>query len=363
MIDFLDFKTTTDLCSYLSSTEYDSLSFAVDIGGTNLRTAFGCHKDTTFKVLLLPSHRTSDANTVLDIIKGLAFELSQCSSNFTICKTVVSVAGPIDPSSDTLFLTNFTGSKELHIPSLPSLLFPQDRSYFLNDLTAACNGILTLNSAGSMNSYFKPLWPKDLTCDLSPLNYLVVMAGTGFGVGILIHHNNEFLVLPSEYGHSTLALTGPAYDLMASKEQAFAAFLSSQLYDCKHFPEFEDAVSGRGLEAAYRFLSSGEVLTAGQVSKRAIEGEQTAIDATRLFYRLLFRLVQQLAIGIGCKGVLLCGDNQVANDPIVSGEEFLEELRKVFENHPKQHWLKNVRVCRQVEKINLNLVGALGYEQ
>ncbi|KAL0229190.1 hypothetical protein GEMRC1_013810 [Eukaryota sp. GEM-RC1] len=300
-MDFKNFNSTTEICDFLQSVTYESILFAVDIGGTNLRYAFGVKypnsSDTT--TLLLPSHRTSDANTVVELLKGLAFDLHRCFSSLSIDRTVVSVAGPVD-QSDIITLTNFTGSKTLLKSSLPAILFPAGKTFFMNDLVAACHGILTLNRTKTINTYFQSLWT-DSTCELSDQNYVVAMCGTGLGIGILLHTSSHFLVVPSEYGHSTLALTGPSFDAMANKEEAFASYLSTQLYDNHHMPEFEDAVSGRGLEKAFQFLS-GERVSAGEIGSRAIEGDKMCIDAQRLFYRLLFRAIQQICVGLRVQG-------------------------------------------------------------
>ena len=100
-------------------------------------------------------------------------------------------------------------------------------------------------------------------------------------------------------------------------ERALLADLSKQLYNDEHAPEFEDIVSGRGLEFCHRHLVANGAPgakddDAAAVASNALNGDATAQQALLWHYEYLMRNCQQLAIATQCGGVVLCGDNQVS---------------------------------------------------
>lgn len=188
--------------------------------------------------------------------------------------------------------------------------------------------------------------------------------GTGLGCGLLVaphKQNGHHTVLPLETGHTlitTLGCEDPAF----KEEENLIQYLSKKIYQNKFTLEWEDICSGRGLVHCYDFATkssphSEKTLDAGKIIERAMSGEPEAVHASLLHYKYLIRAGQNQCVGFQAKGIFLAGDNQVANDPFVS--KHMEELKAEFLNHPKQGWIADSFVFRQIKSLNLNLLGCM----
>lgn len=266
-------------------------------------------------------------------------------------------------------MTNYPTANErtLRKSALPAALFPPGRTVFLNDLEASCHGLLALSSQGQLSTYFSSLIvPADLAADANPAaaldaskHYVVAAAGTGLGVGLLISHRGQHIVVPCEYGHSKVPPRGSAQP-DAALETKLLEWLSGELYAGKHAIEYEDIVSGRGIVWCYRFLlhagwAGDASRTAADIAKAAATDDATCKRALQWHYEYLLRCCGQIAIGTQAKGVLLCGDNQFNNGAFIASH--IAPLRLAFADTAKHDWLDDVTVLGQKQSLNANLLG------
>jgi len=167
-------------------------------------------------------------------------------------------------------------------------------------------------------------------------------------------------VLPLENGHTTLSSLGPS-DPQYEEEKSLLDFISKKVYEGKHNIEWEDICSGRGIKYCYEWAvgHSTQPLTPAEIVRQALADppEPKAAKALFLHYKYLFRTAQQQSIGLQAKGVFLCGDNQVSNDPFVSSHAL--EYKEEFLCSTKSSWLTDVPIYRQIKLYNLNLLGCL----
>jgi len=334
----------------------------VDVGGTNTRVA----------VSLLNGENVVAAKFLSSTIHQLVEGLTLVSEPLLALMgghpvgAALAIAGPVKDREAEV--TNYVGSAEgrtLRIEQLPPSIFPAGHTKFVNDLESCCYGILALDEHNQLSHYFEPLWGGDSNVKLAPAHHAVLAAGTGLGVGLLVKlgTNVPFQVYPLEFGH---VLIGPLGKTNPEKEldTKLLQYLSEKLYDGKFAPEFEDVVSGRGLTYVYDFLvkdlsntpnglTAQEIVIAGTTQPI----NEYALKALQIHYKMLLRTAQTLAVGVQAKGILLAGDNQVANLPFV--KSYAHELQAEFLNHQKRHWIEHVPVYTQNKLFNINLHGTL----
>eukprot|EP01113_Clastostelium_recurvatum_P012232 TRINITY_DN1632_c0_g1_i5.p1 TRINITY_DN1632_c0_g1~~TRINITY_DN1632_c0_g1_i5.p1 ORF type:complete len:430 (+),score=95.96 TRINITY_DN1632_c0_g1_i5:178-1290(+) len=337
----------------------------IDVGGTNTRVSLGTSDGTEYLFT------TFEASTLPVLLSGLEAAGAELTKHITYPPSAacIDIAGPVFEEGEKAEITNYAGSREERIISkamLPRSLFTPETTAIVNDLEACCYGILALAKAGRLPELFSPLWSdgKD-DMKLRPVHYAVLSAGTGLGVGLLVKlPGMDFQVLPLEGGHGLISPGGkgsPDYD----QEHKLLEFLGQKLYNGKHGPEWEDIVSGRGIQYCYEFLTRADdeekkknLSTADIVAAAfATPHSANAQDALLLHYKYLIRCSQGISVALQAKGIFLAGDNQVNNDKFVRTNSHV--LHKEFLSHPKQGWVENVPVYAQHTKFNINLFGTL----
>jgi len=265
-------------------------------------------------------------------------------------------------------ITNYSGNRLVRIDQLPALLFPRNKSCFINDLESTAYGILGLSHNNLLGDYFQPYLPLGLEKNIPPSllhqNYLIVAAGTGLGMALIYMHKGRFEILPCEAGHCLISAV--AND-QTEEEKQLVQYLGEKLYGGKTAIEFEDIVSGRGISHVYSWLTREKnekpdswlcSETPAELVSAAIAGsDDNAKKALELHYRYLARACQNLAVAVQAKGIFWAGDNQVANYKFV--DEIEKEVEEVLYNHPKTAWLRETRIFCQNKELNVNLVGTL----
>jgi len=340
----------------------------VDIGGTNCRVAL-VNADEISTDTISGERYLLLCKFLCNSTKDLIFRLTLVGDQlFSIISTVpisacLDVAAPITNNGTQVVITNYV-EKNLHINDLPTNLFPKN-TIFINDLAAACEGILSLGEQNRLSHFFQPLWTPfehdKENIGLRPVNYLVMAMGTGLGSCMMISDGNgNHFILPTENGHVSLTPYGPSHPSY-DEEKQLIGFLSQKVYNGQHSIEWEDICSGRGLGWCYEFATrnvpNAEKLSAFEVVQKALASDELAKKALFLHYKYLFRVAQQQCIGLIAQGVFLAGDNQAANDPFVA--QHIEEYKTEFLNHSKRDWIEQVPVYRQTKSYNLNLLGCL----
>ena len=123
----------------------------------------------------------------------------------------------------------------------------------------------------------------------------------------------DFKVVPLEGGH-TMMFTSPTTNKEHQEEKELVEYLQNKLWEGKYTPEFEDILSGRGVEEVYKFLTrntpNSPVLKASQISDAANGrsdqfDENTVLLSQRtllIHYNFLSRLSKNLSILLQTQG-------------------------------------------------------------
>lgn len=167
-----------------------------------------------------------------------------------------------------------------------------------------------------------------------------------------------------EFGHTALSSLPECHPDWKVETQIIE-YIAEKVYQGKSPPEYEDIVSGRGIRYVYEALVKDvkdvpQNLQTGQIAEEALKGENVyAVQAMRIHYKFLIRILKNLSIGLQCKGALLAGDNQITNNPFL--EKDITILREEFLDTPKSDWIEDNSLFTQTQKFRLNEAGALHF--
>lgn len=182
----------------------------------------------------------------------------------------------------------------------------------------------------------------------------------------------KYDILPLEIAHCTLPLENN------DKNAGFIKFLSENFHSSEkgnQMPVFEDIVSGRGIFNAYAYENQESSKVLKEIGKDHVKREEIIKSIAKncknnpenskimkTYCEFLMLTAQSLCVTIPkMSGVLFCGGNQVENSDFF--KENVEELHKIFLDHPKREWLNKVSFFSQSKKHNFNLAGCRAYAE
>ncbi|MFT7060361.1 MAG: glucokinase [Pseudorhodobacter sp.] len=267
------------------TTPAPALSLVADIGGTNTRVALAQGAQ------LLPATIRRFRNIDYPGLEPILRSYLQREAGVSCTGVCVAVAGPIangvatmtnlDWTIDGAALMRATGATQVAI---------------LNDLQAQGHA---LGHIAAEN--LRPILQGP---DAAPQDTkLVIGVGTGFNAAPVHETPMGRIVAASECGHVNLPVRDAA-------DLKLAAFLSA----AHGFPGVEDALSGRGLERLFAFVSAQagqtDLLKAPDIMSAVVAeaGQGIASDTARLFVRLLGATAGNLALThLPFGGIYLCG--------------------------------------------------------
>eukprot|EP01080_Neovahlkampfia_damariscottae_P003442 gene3442-6091_t len=373
------FTTGQELLNYLKDNQPKNkfeYFVGVDVGATNTRIGIVFKIENKYISTPRYKFKCSKVQFLIDSLNNLTQEfvylLKQDASGCCLA-----IAGPIEEGGDQVTITNYEGeNKKLFKSDLPKSL--SNNIYLINDLEAACFGIISLSEDNLLGKYFTNAWEEEVKNEnikLKNFHYCVCAMGTGLGTAVIRFNPNDksFSVLTLEGGHCKATFPGRKAE-NRSKDMKRLEYLSKNLYNCEYSIEFEDICSGRGLQSCYEFeileqenekkLNSGESksklnITYLLVAKASLEGNKYAFEAMMAHYRYLMKAAQNISIMTVCKGVFFAGDNQVSNEEFFSKNA--KYLASQFTGHVKSDWLEKMDAYRQIEMFNLNLCGTFYY--
>eukprot|EP01096_Ripella_sp_DP13-Kostka_P007179 TRINITY_DN2609_c0_g2_i2.p1 TRINITY_DN2609_c0_g2~~TRINITY_DN2609_c0_g2_i2.p1 ORF type:complete len:391 (-),score=152.65 TRINITY_DN2609_c0_g2_i2:49-1221(-) len=346
---------------------------AVDTGATNTRVSIGNDKED----ILVAKFQADSTRQLVRCLGELGQLLSEVIPNIkdVVKGGCIAAAGRILDNGSRAEITNYLEGAEnqnLLRSELPAELFPQNATLIINDLESCCYGISALNKFGTLSSFFKKLLPTASASSepfqIGGRHYLVIAIGTGLGVGLLMsldkNDGENLTVLPLEGGHILLSPSAPS-DQNHAEEEELLAFASNLLYKSQYTIEYEDLVSGRGLELLHQFVCRKDeeapqrCIDAAQIVRKATSEPpcDKAVKALELHYKYLARATQNLAVVLQAKGVFWAGDNQVRNGAFV--DKIAADLEKELLSHPKFSWINEMPVFSQIKNFNINIAGAL----
>ncbi|KAH9582060.1 Glucokinase [Trypanosoma melophagium] len=335
------------------------LIFIGDVGGTSARLGFArrCSNDGLCAITTRFHMKNKDIKDLLEFFRVIlatvpADVLARVSAG------VINVPGPVTGGTVGGPFNNLAGLARL--ADYPSALFPPGRSVILNDLEAGGFGVLATSDTHTFKEYFELMWEGTLwnKCEKQPAGTvlgcgrcLVLAPGTGLGSSLVNYDamSKKYIVIPLELSSQTL----PMRDDIEYIQKAAA--------ELKLLPNYEDMVSGAGLEFHYRQAVGGRKpsIPAAQIAQLAREGDADAMKAMKLFNMYLMRVGSESSMAFVPLTIVLIGDNIVNNGFFYSNSENVKEMRREALNHPMERFGFQSRVTylRQKKKLNLNLVG------
>ena len=336
--------------------DFDLVTIAGDIGGTNTNLALVGVKDKRFDILFERHYRTREEASLVEPFGRFVDQARQALPGLEADNCCISGAGPV--VNERIELTNAPWG--IDGPSLAAAFgLPV---HVINDFMAISYGVVLLD----------PKKPEQLTTlahtDGSrpqPTEgiKLIVGAGTGLGVGYVAHHGDRAEAYASEGGHITL----PVYD---EESRIFQRWLSMR---CDFVPGAEAGVSGMGISNLFNFFAEraeGELGERARLVLDAPESEKPALVASGAdfdplcekamdaFVKLYARVAADLAAAFIPKGgVYLAGGVAAKNEVrFLEGSRFMNMFEKSYREHIRLI-LKSLPVMI-VKDYNISLYGA-----
>jgi glucokinase len=266
-----------------------------DLGGTNARLALTEPGSTE------PVAEWRAATADFSDFEGvLAAFLAQTGARIT--GGCLAIAGPIHDDGRTARFTNLPWT--IDADGLEQR-FGIGRLTLVNDFAAAAMGV-TVAPAESV----VPLQAGEPLADAPKL---VIGAGTGLGMAILVRHGDAWQVLPGEGGHVGFS------PLDEQQDRVFQALRREY-----GRVTAERMVSGPGLTAIHRILT-GATLDAGEIARRAtVEADPAALDSLDMFLTAYGAYAGDMAMATLARGgVYLAGGIAAKLLPVLSASPFL----------------------------------------
>lgn len=266
-----------------------------DIGGTHARLAL-TEPDSTEPV----AERIVATTDFADFESVLAAYLAGTPAKITA--GCLAVAGPIEDSGRRARLTNLPWT--LDCDALERR-FAINRLALVNDFAAAAMGV-TVAPAESIVALQDG-------APLAAAPKLVIGAGTGLGMAVLVRHEAAWRVLPGEGGHIGFS------PLDEDQDRVFQALRREY-----GRVTAERVVSGPGLTNIHRILS-GATLDAAEIARRATrEADEAALSSLNLFLTAYGAVAGDMAMAVLARGgVYLAGGIAAKLLPILAASPFL----------------------------------------
>ncbi|MBC2604897.1 glucokinase [Pelagicoccus albus] len=329
---------------------------AGDIGGTNSNLALVKVDAGSFKILNETVVASNEVDSILPAIRTLLSSAKEKFPDIKVLVAGISGAGPI--SNNHCDLSNLDwdlDGAEIEM----EFGFP---TKIINDFEAISYGVplLDLNNPEEVTHL-----PHTDGHDPEPIGgvSLIVGAGTGLGVGMLIQEGERYRVLPSEGGHACFA----AFDLETEELRAHAQGSANTIV------EIEDLLSGRGLNTIldYFILMRGmkvddtlskilatEPLQRPALISRHAENHPVCRDVIRLFVKVYGRVAADFsATVLPRSGLFLAGGIVGKNERhFLDGSQFIY----FFEQNAREQVKRILRRIPVyiVKDYSISLVGA-----
>ncbi len=267
-----------------ASHEADTFSLVADIGGTNTRVALAIGPDLQTETIT--RYRNAEYSDLESVLRQYVSEQGDVD-----CRAAsVALAGPVRDGKGALTNLDWAIDTETLARATKA-----ETAAVLNDLQAQGHALGRIDVANIQTVLPGAPARSDAT-------KLVVGVGTGFNAAVVLETPHGREVPPSEAGHMNLPLN-------REDETALSDFLRAN----HGFAAVEDALSGRGLEHLYAWLShkagSDKTEKAAEIVASCAAGsDPQATEAVSRFAGLLGTVVGNLAlIHLPFGGIFLVG--------------------------------------------------------
>lgn len=275
-----------------------------DIGGTNARLALAAPGTTE----PIEEWRAATAD-FRDFESALAAYLAHTGA--TISAGCLAVAGPIDDGGRSARLTNFPWTFDA---AELERRFGIGRMRLVNDFAAAALGV-----AVAPAETIVPLQDGE---PLAQAPKLVIGAGTGLGMAVLVHEDGGWRVLPGEGGHVGFA---PLDD---DQERVWRALKTEHgRVTC------ERVISGPGLAAIHRILAGIELDPAAITRRALVDGDTASRHSIDVFLGAYGAYAGDMALAVMARGgVYLAGGIAARLLPLLPTSPFLDAFNAKAEH-------------------------------
>ena len=334
----------------------EAVILAGDIGGTNANVALVARKGGRFEILVELVFPSQEIDSIVPAIRQLLEVASSRFPGISLSMAGISGAGPISKNRCDLSNLDWSldGNEIAEAFGVPT--------FIINDFEAISYGVplLDLNDASQVTHV-----PHTDGTDPEPIGdmSLIVGAGTGLGVGMLLKDGERYRALPSEGGHSSFA----AFDLETEELRQFVQGSRGTVV------EIEDLLSGRGLATILSYLlqvrgmklddTLNRIMEADSLQRPALISRHAAThpvcrDAIRLFVKIYGRVAADFAATIlPRRGLFLAGGIVGKNEQyFVDGSQFIYFFEQNTREQVKQV-LRKIPVYI-VKDYSISLVGA-----
>jgi len=276
-----DTKYPIDNFKKFNVNDYSFFVLGGDVGGTNTNLAVAGVKGDNVEVLFSMKFKTQELSGLNEAVKRI-LDYSKDKHKIRINNCCMAVAGPV--SNGIGELTNVKW--DVKVRELSRLV---KKVRLINDLQAVGYGINMLKKKDIIE-----LQKGKKTNGVKA----IIAAGTGLGKGIIVDGEP----IPSEGGYS---------DLPVKNE------LEMSLLQKLKFKEYEEVLSGRGIELIHEFLTK-EKKTAAE----AIMNKKTR-EMFKIFYA---RCAKNFALDVLATGGVYIAGGIAAKNPDLFDKKFLQEF-------------------------------------
>jgi glucokinase len=316
------------------------LNISIDVGGTNSRLK--CEIVENEKVI----STSREYSKIVGSKAALGKFIQASIKNFSDLKPDKCVAGFAGAIIDRkeVAITNWQDRPVISLNDMFQWGLPEN-TFMVNDMELASYGLLDMRDNDLIPSEIcKVLYmPEDLSRKYAD-NMLLIAPGTGFGTGSIVEVKTKskeriYEVISSEIQHIQIPPLDETHEKMIQ--------LIFGKKENRNFLNYEDFVSGQGLEDSYSALlrlngRKPSEKNAGEIAQSALnKTDETAMKALDYFYRITGRLVQAMSLMVQpYGGVFLCGANTEKNADFIPNSGFLYEMhnclvrKQLLEQYP-----------------------------
>jgi len=281
---------------------YDSYGLAGDIGGTNTNLCIAGIRRNKPELLFSMHFKSAELRSLLPAVEEIIKYAKEkhCISVRNCC---FGVAGPV--SGDYARTVNLKWDVDAKALSRKTGL----KIMLINDFQAIGYGINLISK-------------KDLFAVRNGKGYgnkAVLGAGTGLGKSILFFDGKRYIPMPSEGGHED-------FPCQNEFELKLAEFIRKK----KKIKQinYEELVSGRGLEIIYEFLSKKKA-NAKEISKNRAK-DRLCRESFKLFVKFYARCAKNFVLdSLATGGLYIAGGIAAKNKEIFKSKEFIKEFENV----------------------------------
>lgn len=312
--------------------KYSSYVLGGDIGGTNTNLAIAGVKNSKPNLLISINFQSKELDSLIPAIDKI---LTYAKSNHDIEPKhgCIGAAGVVSPLNDFAQLTNVSwnlSTKNLiNNTSLESV-------FIINDFQTIGYGVNLLDENNNDDIFQIRAGKGDL--EISTATKAIIGAGTGLGKSILTYDENfkAYIPIPSEGGHGDF----PAQNEFETQLVNFI----KKLRGISHPLNYEEVLSGRGLESIYLFIRKTQDFKDTQYTKEIDNSlgkapllskyknqDETCKETLRLFTRFYAKCAKNFVLDtLAYGGLYIAGGIAAKNKEIFTSREFTDEFENAY---------------------------------